>query len=46
MPLGHDLNEDDDMDDEMILEAEDTWTIWFDYILDNLPGTSCITCPA
>jgi hypothetical protein len=31
---------DDETDDEMIISDEDTWTVWFDHILDDLPGPS------
>jgi hypothetical protein len=39
-PYGLDLDDADDMDDDMIACYEDTWTVWFDYILDDLPGPS------
>lgn len=39
IPFGQYVN-DDDTDDEMIISDEDTWTVWFDHILDDLPGPS------
>lgn len=40
IPFGLDFSDSDDMDDEMIMSSEDTWTVWFDYILDDLSGPS------
>jgi hypothetical protein len=48
IPFGLDHNCDDEdsddeyenIDDEVIMSMEDTWTVWFDYILDDLPGPS------
>lgn len=48
IPFGLDHNCDDEdsddesanIDDEVTLSMEDTWTVWFDYILDDLPGPS------
>ena len=37
-PLGLDFEDDYRMDDEMIVSLEDTYTVWFDYVLDDLPG--------
>ncbi len=39
IPFGQYEN-DDETDDEMITSDEDTWTVWFDHILDDLPGPS------
>ncbi len=39
IPFGQYEN-DDETDDEMIISDEDTWTIWFEHILDELPGPS------
>jgi hypothetical protein len=39
IPFGQYEN-DDETDDEMIISDEDTWTVWFDHILDDLPGPS------
>ena len=32
------LDDDDDMSDDMIASWEDTWSVWFDYNLDDLEG--------
>jgi hypothetical protein len=37
-PFGTHVDEDDDIDDDMISTYEDTHTVWFDYILDDLRG--------
>jgi hypothetical protein len=35
--FGLDFNDIHDMDDDFIMSDEDTWTVWFDYILDDFP---------
>lgn len=39
-PFGFKTGEEEDMDDDVIAMEEDTWTVWFDQILDDLPGAS------
>ena len=38
--FGLDITETDHTDDEMIISYEDTWAVYFENILDDLPGPS------
>ncbi len=38
--FGFKTGEEEDMNDDVIAMEEDTWTVWFDQILDDLPGLS------
>ncbi len=44
LPFGTQLDHDDGANDMILASEEDTWSVWLDYVLDDLPGPAAAMC--